>query len=316
MVVMTEAEIPRLRGEKYNATVTWLQQVHEDLMRIRVQPDVPRPPYQPGQYTTLALGNWEPRAPGCQEENLSAEALTKLTRRAYSISCPILNDAGELLDVDRSPWMEFYIVLMRESEKDPVPALTPRLFMVKEGDRVHLGEKVVGSYKLRPMGPDDTVLLLSTGTGEAPHNYMIWQLLHRGHRGRILSACCVRYRRDCAYLPVHEELMRRYPNYTYLPLTTRELVPGGQKVYIQDLIGSGKLEERLGQPLDPRHTQVYLCGNPAMIGIPRKDPQTGRLTYPQPLGAVEVLERRGFHADAAGEKHTSIPHNIHFEKYW
>ena len=40
------------------------------------------------------------------------------------------------------------------------------------------------------------MLFLATGTGEAPHNYMLWELLRRGHTGRILSACCVRYRRD------------------------------------------------------------------------------------------------------------------------
>ena len=83
------------------------------------------------------------------------------------------------------------------------------------------------------------MVFLSTGTGEAPHNYMLWELLRRGHQGRILSACCVRYRRDLGYLAIHEELMRRYPNYTYLPLTTREADTVEHKVYIQDLITSG-----------------------------------------------------------------------------
>lgn len=41
--------------------------------------------------------------------------------------------------------------------------------------------------------------------------------------------------------------MRRYPNYIYLPLTTREADTIGKKVYIQDLITSGQMEERLGQ---------------------------------------------------------------------
>jgi ferredoxin--NADP+ reductase len=313
---MTAEEITDLRRKNYNATVEWMVRIHDELMRIRVVPDVPRPPYRPGQYTTLAMGNWEPRVPGCQEEHLSAEALTRVTRRAYSISCPILADGGELLDLNRADWFEFYIVLMRESEKEPPPALTPRLFMLLTGDRLYLGEKIVGTFMLRPMAPDDTVLFLATGTGEAPHNYMIWELLRQGHCGPILAACCVRYRQDLAYLATHEELMRRYPNYTYLPLTTRELAPGSHKVYIQDLIVHGTLEERLGQPLDPKRTHVYLCGNPAMIGIPRKDPQTGQRVYPEPLGVIEVLERRGFRADAAGEKHTDVAHNVHYEKYW
>jgi ferredoxin--NADP+ reductase len=161
--------------------------------------------------------------------------------------------------------------------------------------------------------PDDTVLFLSTGTGEAPHNYMLWDLLRRGHRGRILSACCVRYRRDLGYLATHEELTRRYPHYAYLPLTTREADTVGHKVYIQDLIASGQLEERLGRPLDPERTHVFLCGNPKMIGVPDKDRETGKLLYPQPPGVIELLQQRGFHPDQPALK---VKGNIHYEEYW
>jgi ferredoxin--NADP+ reductase len=142
---------------------------------------------------------------------------------------------------------------------------------------------------------------------------MFWELLRRGHTGRILAACCVRYKRDLAYLSLHDELMRRYPNYTYLSLTTREAETVTHKVYIQDLLMSGQLEERLGQTLDPAHTHVYLCGNPKMIGVPEKDRATGQRAYPQPLGVIEALERRGFQVDQAQPK---VQGNIHFEEYW
>src|SRR5260370_19609715 len=112
---------------------------------------------------------------------------------------------------------------------------------------------------------------------------MVWGWLGGKQGGDLLSACCVRYRRDLAYLALHEELMRRHPNYTYLSLTTREAHTVQHKVYIQDLITSGQLEERLGQPLDPARTHVYLCGNPKMIGVPVKDHETGERVYPQPL---------------------------------
>src|SRR5437660_4453051 len=178
------------------------------------------------------------------------------------------------------------MVLVRESEKGP-PALTPRLFTLQEGARLFMGEKIAGHFTLDPVQPGDTVLFLATGTGEAPHNYMFWELLRRGHEGRVLSACCVRYRRDLAYLPVHEELMRRHPNYTYLALTTREADTVKHKVYIQDLITSGQLEERLGMALDPQRTHVFLCGNPKMIGVPVKDRDTGVRSYPTTVGVLE-----------------------------
>jgi ferredoxin--NADP+ reductase len=306
---MTPEQIEELRHTRYNATVEAIRQAHGDLVAMRVRPDFPLQVPKPGQYTTLGLGYWEPRVPGCQEETLKPGDEQKLVRRSYSISCPILDADGRLLTP--AGWLEFYIVLVREAENPP--GLTPRLFHLRAGDRLHLGEKVTGRFTLDPVRPDDTVLFLSTGTGEAPHNYMLWELLRRGHAGRILAACCVRHRRDLAYLALHQELMRRYPNYTYLSLTTREADTVGQKVYIQDLITSGQLEERLGQALDPARMHVFLCGNPKMIGVPLKAPGTGVRTYPTPTGVIEVLERRGFRADQAQPR---VAGNIHFEEYW
>jgi ferredoxin/flavodoxin---NADP+ reductase len=311
---MTPEQIAELRRQKYNATVLRLLKVHSDLMLLRVRPDFPRPLHKAGQYSVLGLGYWEPRFPGCEEEMLNPGDETKLARRSYSISCSLLDRRGELLDVSQTDWLEFYIVLMRASGKPQAPALTPRLFMLREGDRLFLGEKIAGVYTLDPVQPDDTVIFLATGTGEAPHNYMLWELLRRGHRGRILSGCCVRYQKDLAYRSTHDELMRRFPRYAYLPLTTREpdvLTKG--KVYIQDLIASGHLEEVLGQKLDPERTHVFLCGNPKMIGVPEKNRETGERVYPQPPGVIELLEKRGFRADVPQLK---IKGTIHYEEYW
>jgi ferredoxin--NADP+ reductase len=310
---MTAAQIAELRRQKYNATVTHLRKIHSDLLILRVRPDFPLPQHKPGQFTTLGLGYWEPRAPGCTEETLTPGEETKLARRSYSISHPILDDDGVHLLAAGHDWLEFYIVLVRESEKPKPPALTPRLFLLNEGDRLHLGEKITGTFTLDPVRPQDTVLFLSTGTGEAPHNYMLWQLLRRGHPGRILAACCVRFRRDLGYRDLHHALAERYPQYTYLSLVTREPEVAGRKVYIQDLITSGELEQHLGRPLDPASTHVFLCGNPKMIGVPERDRATGELVYPQPPGVIESLGRRGFRMDQPGQK---IAGNIHYEKYW
>jgi ferredoxin--NADP+ reductase len=309
---MSPRDIAELRSSKYNATISRLQRVHSELMVVRVRPDFPRPQHKPGQYALLGLGFWEPRVPGCQEENLTPEEETKLARRAYSISCSVLDDAGKLLDIAATDWLEFYVVLVRDSDGARAPALTPRLFMLREGERLFLGEKITGAFTLDPVAPDDTVIFLGTGTGEAPHNYMLWDLLRRGHRGRILSACCVRYSRDLGYRPIHNELMQRYPQYTYLPLTTREPGQVGKK-YIQDLVSSGEMEERLGKSLDPAATHVFLCGNPKMIGVPDKDRESGEKVYPKPSGVIELLEARGFAPDQPNIKKKG---NIHFEEYW
>jgi ferredoxin/flavodoxin---NADP+ reductase len=309
---MTPDEIAELRKKHYNATVAGLRLANPELMIVRIRPDTGVAAHRPGQYSTLGLGHWEPRAPNCQEEHPKPGDERKLIRRAYSISCSILDNAGALLDGASLPWLEFYIVLVRQAEKGP-PALTPRLFTLKEGDRIFMGEKIAGHFTLEPVKPTDNVVFLSTGTGEAPHNYMLWELLHNHHQGKILSACCVRYRRDLGYLSIQEELTRRYPNYSYLSMTTREVNNVGQKVYIQDLITSDQLEERLGDSLDPARTHVYLCGNPKMIGVPNPDKTTGTIVYPEPLGVIEILSKRGFQMDQPSLK---LKGNIHVEEYW
>ncbi|VTS03421.1 ferredoxin--NADP reductase [Tuwongella immobilis] len=311
---LTPEQITELRQQRYNGTVVYLQKAHSDLMILRVKPDFPRPKHVAGQYCSLGLGNWEIRVPGTQEEVLSEAEESKVVRRAYSLSCSMLQDDHSLFPMEQQEWLEFYIVLVRDNgEGNKAPQLTPRLFMLKEGDRINVGEKITGHYTLDHVKPQDNVIFLGTGTGEAPHNYMVWELLKKGHQGKILSASCVRLSRDLGYLSTHQKLMSRFDNYRYLPLTTRELQPGTHKVYIQDLITSGELERQLGTTLSPETTHVYLCGNPKMIGVPVKNPTTGLREYPEPTGVIELLERMGFKADDA---RTKTKGNIHFEEYW
>ena len=303
---MTPDDIAQLRAARYNATVVYLEMVHSDLMILRIRPDFPMPAYKAGQYCSLGLGYWEPRALGCQAESLTEDDLKKVVKRAYSVSSSIESKPGTLRDPSQDDFAEFYIVLVRENLDGRVPALTPRLFALREGDRISMHEKFTGHYTLDPVKEGETILFLGTGTGEAPHNAMLCELLRRGHTGRIISACCVRYQRDLGYLGTHQRLMIRYPNYSYLPLATRE---SAHKVYIQDLITTGELDA----VLDPARTHVYLCGNPKMIGVPTKDKETGARVYPHPAGVIELLEARGFAADNAAAK---MKGNIHFEEYW
>jgi len=125
----------------------------------------------------------------------------------------------------------------------------------------------------------------------------------------------VRYGRDAAYRACHEELASRCPNYRYLVLATRELrtddSPGAhsRKRHLQDLLGTGELERVISILLDPDRSQVFLCGNPAMIGARHSSP--GRSARPAPGSMLDALIRRGFRVAYAG--HAG---NLHFEQYW
>lgn len=309
-------EVRQLRQRSYNATIIERIDAHEDLSRFRIRPDDPIPPFVAGQYVAIGLGNWEPRLRGTQAEDLPAKRVRKLARRAYSISCPMLDDRGNLAPVDSIDYLEFYVTLVRQARSlaEKPPALTPRLFGKVAGDRVVVEKKITGKYCLGEVAADDTVLFLGTGTGEAPHNAMAVSLLARGHRGPIINATSIRYRRDAAYLREHTMLMERFPQYRYFALTTREpenVDPSHPnyvgKLYLQGLFSSGRLAEMAGDPLDPASTHVFLCGNPDMIGlVPPGAPP------PATPGMLPLLEQAGFRDDPAG----TTAGTIRYEKYW
>lgn len=296
-----------LRKENYNATLTSIRVHNEDLWVMKVKPDQPIDPFRAGQYTTLALGYWEPRADEA-DEVFDAKQKEKLARRSYSVSSSIIDlETGDLVPGHPAE-IEFYIVKVRPGQEE-IPALTPRIFLKGEGDRIYMSHKFTGRYTLEGVVDTDNVVFLSTGTGEAPQNRMTAELLRGGHTGRILNVVCVRYRLDLAYLDQQAAMEEKYDNYKYVALTTREKENENNKVYIQDLIKSGRLEEELGQPLDPDNTHVFLCGNPSMIGLPKWEDETP--AFPEVLGVSEILHQRGFTID-----HRKIRGNVHYEEYW
>lgn len=309
-------DLAQLRSENYNAEVESIRLVHDDLMILRVRPDIGVSRFLAGQYTVLGLGYWEPRAADCQPEGDITALKQQLIKRAYSVSSPILNDAGVAVGVNELGFLEFYIALIRQAREHP-PALTPRIFALEPGSRIFCGPRFHGRYGLEPVSPESNVIFAGTGTGEAPHNAMIGELLRSRHQGRIVHVSCVRHDADLAYLATHRRVEAKYPNYRYIALTTREPrnVDASRsdyvgKQYVQEFFSTGGVTTETGLAVDPGNTHVFLCGNPEMIGVPQRshDPS---LRFPKPTGMVETLQKLGFEIDRPHQRG-----NIHFEKYW
>ena len=295
-----------LEDRLYNATITWFRRVNPDLWIIRVRPDHRDSPLVPGQYATLGLGYWEPRVDGEDDGMVGQE---RLVRRSYSISSRIFDPQGYLTDPVYEEHLEFYIVLVSPSP-DRLPGLTPRLALKHEGDRIHLGPRMAGRYTLATVtNPFADVLFLATGTGEAPHNAMVVELFRKGHQGRVISVVSVRYAADLGYVARHRALEERFPNYSYLPLVTREDAPGTLRMRIQQLIAEDRITRETGLELDPARLKVFMCGNPAMIGVPEW--LDDRPTFSETIGVAQLLAERGFTLPRHGVKS-----NVHYEEYW
>jgi ferredoxin--NADP+ reductase len=75
------------------------------------------------------------------------------------------------------------------------------------------------------------------------------------------------------------------------------------------LLRDNDFSEKLGVTLSPDTSHIFLCGNPAMIGLPQE--VDGKQEFPETTGVVELLLQQGFSLDRR-----NAPGNIHYEEYW
>src|SRR5690554_6420564 len=107
--MLDEQEIAELRELHYNAVLVDRIDSHDELARFQIRPDSGVPRFDPGQYVALGLGYWEPRLSGTQRETLAPKKHRRVVRRAYSISCPLLDQADRLVTCDECDILEFYV---------------------------------------------------------------------------------------------------------------------------------------------------------------------------------------------------------------
>ena len=145
-------EFEQLRVENYNATLTHIRAHNDELWVMRVTPDEPIDPFDPGstppwRWVLGASGGRSPRQHEAHQEK-------KMARRSYSVSSSMVDDSGDLLPAHTDD-VEFYIVKVRPDQEE-IPALTPRIFLKTVGDRIYLGRKFTGRYTLEGVEPTTT----------------------------------------------------------------------------------------------------------------------------------------------------------------
>ena len=266
--------------DPYNATVIGREEINPQLVILRVRPDAELFDFKPGQFGVLGLLGGAPRVAEATPEETPTEP-DKLIRRAYSIASSSLERR----------YVEFYLTLITSGQ------LTPRLFALKHGSRVLLGPKASGIFTLDRVPPEKAVILVATGTGLAPYISMLRTMLVNDGGRRFVVLHGARYSWDLGYRGELESLSRLRPNFTYIPSITRpDQDPHfhGQTGRIQTLVEQGVLEKESGVTLDPAKAEVFLCGNPEMVGVVKV-----------------LLEKKGFAA-----KGGSGPVTIHVEEYW
>lgn len=288
--VMTDKDTPVV-ADPYNATLVQRVDVAPRLAIFRVKPDSPFD-FKAGQFVVLGLTRASQRLagadPGFPEESgepgeADATKAGRLIRRAYSVA------SGS----QTREFVEFYIALVGSGQ------LTPRLFNLKIGDRLFMGNKASGVFTLDQVPADSNLLLVGTGTGLAPYMSMVRTLaLGDGCLTRSMAVLHgARYSWDLGYRSDLEFLGHSCTRFKYVPIVSSFQIDtswNGLIGRLDRLINLRDLDERIGFDCDPRSCHVFLCGNPAMV-----------------VGLTAILKERGFDPGTRKE-----PGNLHMESYW
>jgi ferredoxin/flavodoxin---NADP+ reductase len=263
-----------------NATIVKYDEINHGLLVLRVKPDFELPEFVAGQYVVLGLPGSSPRVNYALPEEEPSDP-DKLIKRAYSITSS--SQQGE--------YLEFYIALVHSGP------LTPRLFALREGDRIWLGRKIVGMFTLDDVTPGHDILFIATGTGLAPYLSMLRSnyRFEDGHKTVVIHGAKVSW--DLGYMRELSALAGRWNSFHYLPIIDRiDRDPDwpGKVGYVYEYINDGTVRRLLGHDMDSDRTSVFLCGNPLMV-----------------VDMEEMLVGRGFKLHQRRE-----PGNIFAEKFW
>ena len=204
--------------------------------------------------------------------------------RAYSVASPAWDDK-----------LDFYSI------KVPDGPLTSRLQKIKEGDKILLGKKPVGTLVLDALLPGKRLYMFSTGTGIAPFASLIRDpetyerfdeviLTHTCRQEAELSYG-LRLVEDCKDDPLVGEMMDG--KLLHITSLTREEYP--LKGRITTLIESGKLFEKAGVPtLNPAEDRVMICGSMDMINDTKVLCETYGLTEGSNSKPAELVVEKSF----------------------
>ncbi|WWP00068.1 MAG: ferredoxin--NADP(+) reductase [Candidatus Dasytiphilus stammeri] len=209
-----------------------IQVIHwtDNLFTLKLQAAIS--PFIAGQFTKIAV-----------------EMNRKRIQRAYSyLNAPSDND------------LAFYIVTVKDGK------LSPYLHDLKRGSELLISKESLGFFILKEIPSCKNLWMLATGTGLGPYLSILQEGKDLDRFQHIILVHAVRYARDLCYLPLMQELKKRYKEkFHFQTIVSREYISGSLLGRIPALIADGTLEQALNIEIDAQNSHVMLCGNPNMV---------------------------------------------------
>jgi len=156
--------------------------------------------------------------------------------------------------------LEFYISQVKTGQ------LTPRLFNLNVGDRIYVGKRIVGLFKLDDTPPESDVVMVATGTGVAPYISFLRSHIVERPNSKMAVIQGATHQWDLGYYSELSFLAQTFSNFYYIPtLTDANERWDGQRMWIEEMLAAGVLEKETGIKIAPDDTHFFLCGNPKMV---------------------------------------------------
>lgn len=144
--------------------------------------------------------------------------------------------------------------------------LSPKLHTLQIGASLKVMSPATGFLVLDEVPKSRDLWLMATGTGVGPFLSILasGQAWHSFEN--IILVYGARYQQDLAYMPLIETWLQQYPDkFRFVAVVSREEPASGMQGRIPILLKTLTIQEQVGLDIHPEHSQVMLCGNPAMI---------------------------------------------------
>lgn len=144
--------------------------------------------------------------------------------------------------------------------------LSPQLHKLQVGDTLKVMSPATGFLVLDEVPKSRDLWLIATGTGVGPFlsilsTEQVWTTYEN-----IILVYGVRYESDIAYMELIDNVSKQYTDrFCFVPIVSRESKAGRLRGHIPELLKTSCIEQQAGLDINAVHSQVMLCGNPAMI---------------------------------------------------
>jgi ferredoxin--NADP+ reductase len=144
--------------------------------------------------------------------------------------------------------------------------LSPKLHTLQVGDSLKIMSPATGFLVLDEVPKSRDLWLMATGTGVGPFlsilaTEQVWQSYNN-----IILVYGARYEQDLAYVQLIEDWLKQHSGqFQFVPIVSREHKAERLHGRIPILLKTLMIQQQVGLDIHADHSQVMLCGNPAMI---------------------------------------------------